>query len=311
MIFSIAFIAVLVLLAIAVPGYILIKTKMVSEECIPGFSKVLVYVCQPCLAVYTFSQAEFSMETLADLGIFACLTIAIHAIMLGGAFLALRKRYKDSFYRIISVAVTFANCAFFGIPIIEAIMGDAASGLIVYTTVYAVIMNVIGWTVGSSIISGDTKYISPKKIFLNPAMIGAVVAFTIFAFEIPIQADLASMITITGKMCSPLSMIIMGMRLATMDLKRMFGDVRLYFVIAAKQILMPLVGFFVVVFLPLSYDIKATFFIICACPVASVVLNFAEMLGEGQKEAAGAVLLGTMLSVLTLPIMMLMLPLLA
>ena len=45
-------------------------------------------------------------------------------------------------------------------------------------------------------------------------------------------------------------------------------------------------------------------------PVASVVLNFAEIAGEGQKKAASLVLLGTILSIVTLPLMMLLLPVL-
>ena len=55
---------------------------------------------------------------------------------------------------------------------------------------------------------------------------------------------------------------------------------------------------------------KAVLYIICCCPVASIVLNFSEILGEGQKEAASTVLLSTILSILTLPIMTLLLPLL-
>ena len=43
-----------------------------------------------------------------------------------------------------------------------------------------------------------------------------------------------------------------------------------------------------------------------ACPAASVVLNFAEMLGEGQETAANLVLLSTMLSALTIPLMVLL-----
>lgn len=311
MIFQVAFIAVLVLLLAAVPGYIMIKKKMVSEDCIPGFSKVMIYFCQPCLAIYTFASATYTPEKLLDLGIFTLISIAINAIMLGGVFLLMRKKHKDAAYRIMTVATTFANCAFFGIPVIEAVMRESASGLIIYTTVYAVIMNVMGWTVGSAIISGNAKYIAPKKIFLNPAMIGAVIAFLLFVLQIPIQADLQNMITIAGKMCTPLSMIIMGMRLATVDLKTIFCDLRIYLTIAVKQIVMPLVGFIMVLFLPISYEIKAAFFIICACPVASIVLNFSEMLGEGQKEAASSVLLGTMLSIVTMPLMMLLLPLLA
>ncbi|MBQ7386632.1 MAG: AEC family transporter [Clostridia bacterium] len=310
MIFSIAFIAVLVLLLTAVPGFILIKRKMVSEDCIPGLSKVMMYFCQPCLAIYTFKSATYSADKLLDLSIFALLAIAIHAIMLIGSWLILRKKYENAIYRIITIATACANCAFFGIPIIEALMGERAGDLIIYTTVYAVVLNVVCWTVGCAIISGDTKYITPKKIFLNPAMIGGVIAFVIFILSIPIQDDFLSMITTAGKMCSPLSMIIMGMRLATMDLKKMFCDLRVYLTIVVKGFVMPLVAFALVYFLPVSPDIKVAFFIISACPVASVVLNFSEMLGEGQKEAASLVLFGTMLSIVTLPIMMLLLPLL-
>lgn len=310
MIFTIAFIAVLVLLLCAVPGFIFVKKKMVSEDCIPGFSKVLLFFCSPCLSIYTFKSAKLSTEQLVDIGIFALLAIAIHAIMLLGSYLILRKRYENAIYRIITIATSCANCAFFGIPIIEALMGERAADIMIYTTVYAVVLNVVCWTVGSAIISGDTKYITPKKVFVNPAMIGGLIGFALFVLEVPIQDDLFNMITIAGKMCSPLSMIIMGMRLATVDLKAMFTNVKNYIAIAAKGFVMPLVSFALVYFLPVSADIKMAFFIICACPVASVVLNFSEMLGEGQREAAGLVLLGTILSIVTLPIMMLMLPLL-
>ena len=73
---------------------------------------------------------------------------------------------------------------------------------------------------------------------------------------------------------------------------------------------MPLVAFLAVFFIPLPTEVKATFFIICACPTASIVLNFSELIGEGQREAASMVLLSTILSIATLPVMVLLLPLL-
>ena len=73
-------------------------------------------------------------------------------------------------------------------------------------------------------------------------------------------------------------------------------------------LLMPLVAFLLVVLLPLDVYVKRVFYIIACCPTASIVLNFAEILGEGQEEAAGTVLLGTALSAVTLPLMTLLLP---
>ncbi len=303
-------ITVVALLLVAAPGYLMIKTEMLSTDCISGFSKVLLYVSQPCLAVYTFSNVEFSGERLLEMGLFALLTLAIMALMLGGTYLVLRRRCEKPIYRIMTIATTFANCAFFGIPIIRSVMGERADGLIVYTTIFALVMNIIGWTVGAAIISRNTKYISVKKIFLNPATIGVAVAMVIFIFSIPIESNIANMISVTGNMCTPLSMLIMGMRLGTMELKSLFTNVRVYITVFVKMVVMPLGAFLLVYFLPISADLKMTFYIICACPTASVVLNFAEIVGEGQKEAAAMVLTCTILAVATMPVMMLMLPLL-
>ena len=307
-VFGIAFIAVAVLLVAAIPGYILIKTKIINEDAISAFSKLLLYVASSCLVIFAFRSATFTLEKLIDLGIFALLTLVLNCIMLGGAFLILRKRYKETVYRIITIATTFANCSFFGIPIIEAMMPERASEIIIYTTVYSLVMNLFGWTVASAIISGDARYISVKKIFINPTMICTAIAFALFVTQLPIHPDFENLINITGKMSTPLSMIIMGMRLATMKFSSLFTKPRVYLTIAIKQLLMPLITFALVVFLPINPEIKSVLFIISACPVASVVLNYSELVGEGQHEAANMVLLGTMLSVLTLPVMMMLLP---
>lgn len=310
--FIISLIAVAVLLALAVPGYALIKRRMIDEACISGFSKVLLYVCQPCLAVYTFMSLPKSRENLISIGVFALLSLIVHALMLGAAFLILYKKSKQPIYRIITIATAFANCAFFGIPIIEALLPDVASSLIVYTTVYAVIMNLIGWTVGSAIISHNVKYISVKQIFVNPTMLGIVLALIVYLFEIKLPGTARSAIECTARMATPLSMLIMGMRLGTMRLSSLFTDYRVYITVFVKQFIMPLVAFCLAVSLPAAdADLRRTLFIICACPIASVVLNFAEIIGEGQKNAANMVLVSTIFSIVTLPIMMLLLPFIA
>ena len=308
--FLVTLIAVAVLLLVAAVGYIMLKAKLVEDSLMKGLSTIILYVCQPCLAIYTFKSSEYSSEKLLDVGIFALLCVFIQGLMLGVSYLALRKKYKSAIYRILTISTTFANCAFFGIPIIEALLPDISKDLIIYTTVYASCMNILGWTVGSAIISSDRKYISIKKIILNPATLGAAFAFLLFVLEIDIQKDLYSMITITGRMATPISMLVMGMRLAKMNFIKIFADIRIYLTIFVKELLMLLVAFGLVYFLPVSYEIKAAFFIICACPVASVVLNYSELVGQGQREAANTVLLSTMLSVVTMPLMMLLLPLL-
>jgi predicted permease len=307
-VFVISILAVLSLLLVAIPGYLFIKLKVVPESSISGFSKVLLFVCSPCLSIYGFASIKYSPEVLLDIGIFALLCVAIFAVMMGVTFLILFKKSKEPIYRIITIAAAFSNATFFGIPILEAIMKEAAARLVVYANIFSLVLNVVAWTAGLAIILRNPKYMSVKKAFLNPSMIGTLVAFIIFLFSIPIPDQILSMITTTGKMASPLSMIILGMRLATVDLREMIRDIRLYMTIGVNQLIMPLVALAMVIFLPVSADVKAAFFIICSCPIASNVLNFSEIANAGQKQAASLVLLGTILSILTLPLMMLLLP---
>ena len=304
--FLITLFSVGILLLSAVPGYLFIKCKMVKEDFIPGVSKILVYICQPAIALYSFANVEFSLDTLKNMGLFSLLVIALHVIVLLGVYFAFGGARKRAVYGIITVSSSFANCTFFGIPIIEALLPDIASGLIVYASIYSLIMNIIGWTVGAALISGNTKYISLKKVFLNPATISTGVAFLIFLFGIGIPDTLLSSITVMGKMATPLSMLVLGMRLACIDLKTIFCDKKLYISTLIKQFAMPLAAFALIFFIPMQTGIKSSFYILAACPTASVVLAFAEMLEKGQKSASGAILLSTISSIVSLPIMVLL-----
>lgn len=309
MIFSITLGAVAVLLLATVAGYFLGKAGVFTQNATKDLSKLLVYVSQPCLAVYTFMSTEYSVQKLIDIGIFALLVLAIHVIVMGASYLIFRGRAKNPIYRIMTVATTLSNCAFFGIPILEAIFPNEASDLILYTVVWAVVMNVIGWSIGSAIISQDIKYMSVKKMLINPALIGAAVAMVLFVFEVPLATEaptLLSLITSAAKMSTPISMMVMGMRLAEMKLRDVFLDWRVYLTVAVNQFVMPLIAFLIIMLLPIDVWLARTFFVICACPVASVVLNYSEIVGQGQKEAASMVLVGTISSIVTLPIISLL-----
>lgn len=311
-IFLIALVAVAVLLLQAVPGFAFAKLRIVGEDATKTLSKILMYFCQPCLAVYTFTSCEFSADTLADIGLFALAAVVINAVMLGAGALVLRRKFRDTGYRIITLAIAFSNSAFFGIPIIEAIMGEAAQSLIIYTTVYTTVMNIIGWAIGIAIITGDAKNISPRKMFINPAVLGVAVAAPLFILSIngttvPALAPFFDAITVIGKMTTPLSMLIMGMRLAHTPPRTVFASPRVYAAVAVKGLVMPALAFALVYFLPVPAEVKQTFYIITACPTASVVLNFSELVGAGEREAASSVLLSTIFSILTLPVMMIFL----
>ena len=54
--FTVTLQCVLIMLAYAVPGYVLVKSKKVPEKSISSFAALLMYVLQPFLTIYSFQQ---------------------------------------------------------------------------------------------------------------------------------------------------------------------------------------------------------------------------------------------------------------
>lgn len=306
MFFSITLTAVAVMLIYAVPGFLLVKTRMIKQEAIAAFATVLMYVCQPCLTVYSFQKVDFSMKLVSQLLTFFVIALVIQSVMLGGFFLVFRKKYEDIRYRVYTLATTLGNCTFMGVPLLEALFPDHPE-TVVFSLAFFLAMSILSWTAASYIITQDRRYISIRKLVLNPAVLSMAVAIPIFVSGLRFPEQFENMITLLGRMTTPLCMLVLGMRLATVQIKPIFTSGLQYFVIAIKQLAMPLIAYAVLSLFSLDPIMKQTLFILTATPVASIVLNFAEMLGQGQKTAANVVLLGTLLSVLTIPIMSLLL----
>ncbi len=301
-----------IMLLVAVPGFILVKSKAVKPESISAFSKTLMYVCQPALTLYSFGKADFTAELGINLLIFFGIITAAQLLFIGFFFFVFRKKQEDIRYRIATVATTMSNCSFLGVPLLEAIFPDSPN-VAAYSMMYFLSMNLIGWTLVCAIITRDKKYFGVKKIFINPAVLSIAVALPFFFTGFKLSAEsgaffgaLGNMITVLGKMTTPLCMLIMGMRLATVKAKALFVNSLQYFSVAVNQIVFPLFVFGALFFLPIAAEIKVCMFIMCACPVASVVQNYAEILGEGQDTAANMVLLGSILSIATLPLLALL-----
>ena len=298
-------IAVATMLAYAVPGFLTVKCKLIRAESISAFSVVLMYICQPMLTITSFLNATFSLDFFWKMIVAFVLAGVLQLGVILIAYFCLKKQYdKDIKYRIATIATAFGNCGFIGVPLLQAIMPEAIrNNAVVLSVMFLLGLNLIGWTFASYLITGDKKYISVKKAVINPAMLGLVIGLPLFICGVKLPAEVFNCVELLGKMTTPLCMIILGMRLATITFKEMFGSPFQYFIVAVKQIIMPMLGLVLIWFIPIDFYIRQSLFILAATPVASITLNFAEMLGKGQKTAANLVLLGTLLSILTLPLM--------
>ena len=201
------------------------------------------------------------------------------------------------------------NVGFMGIPVMQMLFPDNPE-MILYTVVYNIAFNAMTWTLGVFAVTGERKFVKPLKVILNPPTIAVIIALPLFFCNVTVPEQVMTPIRYLGDMTLPLSMIILGLRLADMRLISLVNDWKVYMVAFVKLIVSPLLCLGVLIlcglFLPIGRTVVIALYIIAAMPTASSALNFAEMYGGAKETAAAATLMNTILCIATIPILMLL-----
>ena len=303
--FTIALTTVGMMLLYAVPGFIFVKSRKIKTDNIPAFAVMLLYLCAPFQTIDAMQRIELSGQMVKSLAITIGIGLLIMGGMLATVYFITRKKQEDPRVRICTTATTFGNTGFMGIPLLEALLPDYPEA-VAFASAFFIAMNVMMWTFGSAIITRDKKYVRIKKVFLNPTMIGFLVALVFFLGRIKITGQLNDFVTLLSKMSTALCMLILGMRLAAIPLKPMLTSGLQYIAVGIKLIVLPLIALGFCSLIPIPENHRLTIYILCCVPVGNVVLSFSEILGSGQDTAANVVLLSTLLSVVTIPLMLLL-----
>lgn len=292
------------LVALCLPGFFLTKANVLKEEHIKGFAVFLLYVCSPALSIYSFQQAECNRGILINIGILLLVTTFMQVLIMGIGFLINIKTYKiDGASRVATVAAAFGNVGFFGVPILQALLPDHPEA-IVYSAVMSVMMNLIGWTLGMFMMSGDRKHVSVKNFLINPTTLCLLIALPLFFTNASFPKPVMNFVEFFSKMSTPTAMTVLGMRLAFVKFKDLL-DYRQVVAIFLKLIALPLITFGIMYALPVDETLKISTYILSCMPPAAITLNFAELSNTSPKTAANIVVVGSLLVAITLPVLLL------
>lgn len=344
-------ISVGIMIALAVPGFILKRKNMLPDKAVAALVAVLIYVSQPFMTIDSFLEKDYQPQLLGGMGISFVLSLAFHMLVyfMAKAVFAFfpdkprstasigesvsekeaaenpegkeangpelyAQRNIEAEKRICVITSFMGNVGFMGIPVMKALFPQSPE-MLIYTAVFILGFNIASWTLGVYTITGDKKHISLRKALLNPPTAALVVALPLFFFKSYIPADVltpvASGIGYLSDMTLPLSMIILGIRLADIKFKLLFTDVKVYVVCLIKLVVAPLICFGIMYLLKLAFpalekSVIVTAYIVIAMPSASLTLTFAEMFDGDRATAVKTTILTTILSVITIPLLMLL-----
>ncbi len=318
-----------VLFAFMVPGFALKKLKLMGEGAAFTLSNLLLYVCQPALVVKSFcvfSESEWEavnsvskLTLLQNFGMIAAITVVSMGLVFGLCKLVFIKSGNRSAADVYSFIAVFSNCGFIGAPFVE-MFTDGNAVAVMYIMVFNVVFNLLCWTLGVVLITGGFKEIKLKKILLNPAIISGVAALLLFfvpqinIFMFNGFKELQIFPKYLAYMTAPLSMVIVGARVAEMHPKTLFCSGGIYLSGVLRLIIAPFLTFAVaLIFYPLiinlrgavagadQYVILAPVIAMTMSPAASVVA-MAERFNGDRQTAAAAFVTNTLISIITIPL---------
>ena len=293
----------LVLFFLIFLGYILAKVKAVPENSAMVLSKLENNLFVPALVLGTFVK-NFTLEKLgAAWKLFAVSFIICFLMMLLAVFVS-KCCSKDEYIRnIYTYGLAFSNFGFMGNAVVNAVFPDIFLDYLIF--VMPLWIMIYMWGVPCLLIpreEGKQTVRTRLKSFANPMFVAMIVGMLIGLFGLPLPSPVMTVVSVAGDCMSPVAMLLTGITVANMDIRKVLAAKSIYVVSCVRLILFPLmfVGIFRV--FPLSQTIMVCAICSLAMPSGLTSIVVPGAYGKDTSVAAGMALVSHLLSCMTVPV---------
>ena len=279
-------------------GYVACKKEYFDQEFGKKLSWLVVNVANPMLAISAVVNNE---EQIAkkDFYVTVLLAICFYAFFLILAQILPRLiGVQKSDIGVYKMMTTFNNIGFMGFPVIAAAYGN---GALIYAVPFSIMFNILCYTWGIQTLCGGGEKGNWKRI-INIGTISGIISIVLFFMQIPVPKMICSLSAGLSNLTGPLSMLVIGISIAAMELKDLFTDVKLLKFAFIKLLVVPVAAMLLVCQVIDNQLICEVFLVMMATPAASMCAMLSQQYGGNYELAAKGVALTTILSVVTMPI---------
>lgn len=279
-------------------GYVACKKEYFDQEFGKKLSWLVVNVANPMLAISAVVNNEEQI-TKKDFYVTVLLAICFYAFFLILAQILPRLiGVQNSDIGVYKMMTTFNNIGFMGFPVIAAAYGN---GALIYAVPFSIMFNILCYTWGIQTLCGGGEKGNWKRI-INIGTISGIISIVLFFMQIPVPKMICSLSAGLSNLTGPLSMLVIGISIAAMELKDLFTDVKLLKFALIKLLAVPVAAMLLVCQVIDNRLICEVFLVMMATPAASMCAMLSQQYGGDYELAAKGVALTTILSVVTMPI---------
>lgn len=284
-------------------GYISAKIKAIPENSAAVLSKLENNVFIPALVMGTFIE-NFTVERISSAWLIICVSFGVAFLAIPFAVAVARLVAKDKYTQnIYTYGLSFANFGFMGNAVVSSIFPDIFFEYLIFTLPLWILIYL--WGVPKLLISDAGKKQSLResmKAFVNPMFVGMVIGMIIGLAGIPLPKSVLSLIKTSGDCMSPIAMILTGIVVSSISLKKTFANIRIYIISIVRLAVMPLIFVFVARFINIPDTIYICTLCSLAMPLGLNTIVIPASYGKDTTVAAGMTIISHLLGCITIPL---------
>ena len=275
-------------------GYFLFRKKLIGISGSADIGRMLLHIVMPA-AILKAYMTSYTPERL--IGLILSFLAALLALLLAIFISRIFFKKEQAIERFGSA---FSNAGFIGIPLVQMTLGEEA---VFYISSFVALLNILQWTYGVFILTGDRNTFSFQKLRTNPVILSFLGGLLLFFLPVTLPDLLTGMIGSLAAMNGPLAMIVLGTYLAQVSPGSLFKEKLAYRSSFVRLILIPVLTIILLGFFPAEYHtLKLAVLIAASAPIGSNVAIFAQLYGQDYTRAVKEVCLSTLLCMITLPL---------
>ena len=299
---------IFILAIVVLIGAIAARFKVLTPESKDMLSKVIFNISLPLMLFTNFLKLGATPRLIANsMTVLAVSGIIILFLLVLGWTLTRIFKIKDREAAVFKTHSMFGNTIFLGFPLITALYG--AEGLL-YATMFQLISNILMWTVGVVVLSHGNGVSWKKSILrvLNPNTIATLVGLIFFLFSIRLPEILVKPMSELGSANTWLSMLYIGAMLVFAKVGDLLKTKSIYILSLNRLIMAPaiLISIFYIFsnIAGLAPDklVSSVIILEASMPCMATVVIMAKEFGANDHLAVGNVFVSTIMSILTLPL---------
>ncbi len=301
---------IFILAVVVLIGSLAARFKVLTHDSKDMLSKVIFNISLPLMLFTNFLRLETNPRLLSNsIVVLSASGFVIFFMLLIGWLTTRVVKMSGSEASVFKAHSMFGNIIFLGFPLIKSLFGE--EGLL-YASMFQLVSNIIMWTAGVIVLSHDkgTPWQKSLTKILNPNTIATLAGLAFFIFSIKVPEIIINPLASLGSTNTWLSMLYIGVMLAFSDVRGLIGKKIIYILSFNRLVLVPLllVAIFVLTALLTGNApdkmVSSVIILEASMPCMASIVIMAKEMGADDSLAVANVFVSTILSIITLPLLL-------